>query len=68
MSITKAAIGTMYHLHEKQYPRNLPLDFTTVGKALNMRVGKEYRDFQLGGLKIKQIRFQTHILTIQSKM
>ena len=46
MSITKAAIGTMYHLHEKQYPRNLPLDFTTVGKALNMRVGKEYRDFQ----------------------
>ena len=53
MSITKAAIGTMYHVHENQYPRNLPLDFTTVGKALNMRVGKEYRDFQFKDFRTK---------------
>jgi len=46
MSITKAAIGTMYHIHEKQYPRSKKLAFTTIGNALNMRVGKEYATFE----------------------
>ena len=51
MSITKAAIGTMYHIHEEQYPRNTKLDFTTIGKALNMRVGKDYMEFQFDNFR-----------------
>ena len=40
MSITKAAIGLIYHEYNKEFPRNQPLEFTTIGKALNMRAGK----------------------------
>lgn len=40
MSITKAAIGTIYHIHQNLFPRNNKLEFTTIGKALNMRAGK----------------------------
>lgn len=37
MSITKAAIGIMYHIHQKKYPRDKILfDKTTIGMALNM--------------------------------
>ena len=42
MSITKAAIGTMYHIHSEDFPRDKPLEFTTIGEALNMSVGKAY--------------------------
>ena len=51
MSITKAAIGTMYHIHEKQYPRKTKLAFTTIGKALNMRVGKDWMEFQFNDFR-----------------
>lgn len=51
MSITKAAIGTMYHIHKKQYPRNKKLEFTTIGKALNMRVGKDWKEFQFNDFR-----------------
>lgn len=53
MSITKAAIGILYHIHEKQYSRNdyLPGGLCRVGDALNMRSGFsdecwEYFDFR----------------------
>ena len=43
MSITKAAIGLMYHLNfSTEFSRDKPLEFTTIGKALNMRAGKGY--------------------------
>ena len=51
MSITKAAIGTMYHIHEKQYPRNKELAFTTIGNALNMRVGKDWKEFEFNDFR-----------------
>ena len=45
MSITKAAIGLMYHIHEDRYRRNKwLLDGVTIGMALNMRTG--YTDDQ----------------------
>lgn len=44
MSITKAAIGILYHIHEDEFPRDETLEFTTIGEALNMRAGKRYAD------------------------
>ena len=45
MSITKAAIGLMYHIHEDRYRRNtLLFNGITIGMALNMRTG--YTDDQ----------------------
>lgn len=54
MSITKAAIGLMYHIHESEFPRGQSLEFTTIGKALNMRSGK-------GGDKWDYERFRLHV-------
>ena len=44
MSITKAAIGLMYHIHEKEFPRTNAIKnneriMFTVGQALNMMTG-----------------------------
>lgn len=44
MSITKAAIGLMYHIHEKEYPRydaiqNNGRTMFSIGAALNMMTG-----------------------------
>ncbi len=41
MSITKAAIGILYHLHEEEYKRDsyLPRNLCTIGNALNMHSG-----------------------------
>lgn len=56
MSITKAAIGIMYHIHEKDYPRHETISYKgkvlcSVGDALNMRCGIseecwDYDDFR----------------------
>lgn len=52
MSITKAAIGLMYHLHESEYPREQTIaNICSIGAALNMRSKKSdkcfiYKDFR----------------------
>jgi len=46
MSVTKAAVGLMYHVHEKNYPRDTFLKHDdkyvfTIGQCLNMMTGKK---------------------------
>ena len=36
MSVTKAVVGILYHVHEKEYPREKVIQNITIGDALNM--------------------------------
>ena len=49
MSITKAAIGTMYHIHETVSSKQ-EVKFTTIGNA-DMRVGKYWKEFEFNDFR-----------------